>query len=163
VKGPIREEGLEFPLDDASMFFLMPVIIENYAMGRYMIENGYFIQRMMTAYFDSALDLIKGMTEYFETYRIEGFSNSLNIAKAITKDLAVDTSFPGKRHPVRKKQFDESNSQKEIIEAERAFKVKYFFVLVDMAIASLRTRFEELLIFKGVFRFLELKHPVVIK
>jgi hypothetical protein len=103
---------------------------------------------------DSALDLIKGMTEYFETYRIEGFSNSLNIAKAIAKDLAVDASFPVKRHIVRKKQFDESNSQEEILEAERAFKVKYFLVLVDMAITSLKTRFEELLIFKGVFRFL---------
>jgi hypothetical protein len=103
---------------------------------------------------DSALDLIKGMTEYFETYRIEGFSNSLNIAKAIAKDLVVDASFPVKRHRVRKKQFDESNSQKEILEAERAFKVKYFLVLVDMAITSLITRFKELLIFKGVFGFL---------
>jgi hypothetical protein len=35
--------------------FLMPIIIENYAMGRYMIENGYFIQRMMTEYFASAI------------------------------------------------------------------------------------------------------------
>jgi hypothetical protein len=94
------------------------------------------------------------MTEYFETYRTDVFFVSLNIAKAIAKYLAVDESFVVKCHPVTKKQFDENNSQEEILEDERAFKVKYFLVLVGMAITYLRTRFEEILIFKGVFGFL---------
>jgi hypothetical protein len=91
------------------------------------------------------------MIEYFETYRTDVFSISLNIAKAIAKYLVVDASFIVKCHPVMKKQFDENNSQEEILEDERAFKVKYFLVLVGMAITYLRTRFEEILIFKGVF------------
>jgi hypothetical protein len=55
VKGPIREEGLEFPLDDASRHFSYAHYHRNYAMGRYMIENGCFIQRMMTEYFASTV------------------------------------------------------------------------------------------------------------
>ena len=55
---------------------------------------------------------------------------------------------------MRKKQFDESNDQEEILEAERVFKVKYFLVVVDMAITSLKTRFEELMVFKDIFGFL---------
>jgi hypothetical protein len=103
---------------------------------------------------DSTLDLIQGMMEYFETYRNEGFSNCLDIAKGIANDMGVHPSFQVKRHVVRKKQFDESNSQEEILEAERAFKVKYFLVMVDMAITSLKTRFEELMAFKCLFVFL---------
>src|SRR6266540_7140925 len=68
--------------------------------------------------------------------------------------MAVSASFPVKRQVVRKKQFDESNSHEEILEAERAFEVKYFLVLVDMAITSLNTRFEELMVFKDIFGFL---------
>jgi hypothetical protein len=103
---------------------------------------------------DSTLDLIQGMMEYFETYRNEGFSNCLDIAKGIANDMGVHPSFQVKRHVVRKKQFDENNSQEEILEVERAFKVKYFLVLVDMAITSLKTRFEELMVFKCLFGFL---------
>jgi hypothetical protein len=68
--------------------------------------------------------------------------------------MAIHPSFKVKRHAMRKKQFDESNSQEEILEAERAFKVKYFLVMVDMAITSLKTRFEELMVFKDLFGFL---------
>jgi hypothetical protein len=65
---------------------------------------------------------------------------------------------------VRKKQFDESSCHKEILENERAFEVNYFLVLVDMASTSLRTRFEELSMFKGIFRFfIELKQTKVTK
>jgi hypothetical protein len=55
---------------------------------------------------------------------------------------------------LRKKQFDESNDQEEILEDERVLKVKYFLVVVDMAITSLKTRFEELMVFKDIFGFL---------
>jgi hypothetical protein len=57
-----------------------------------------------------------------------------------------------KHHVVRKKQFDECNSQEEILEAERAFKVKYF--LLWLYGDHLKTRFEELMVFKCLFGFL---------
>jgi hypothetical protein len=41
--------------------------------------------------------------------------------------MAIPASFSVKHHAMRKKQFDESDSQEEILEAKRTFKVKYFF------------------------------------
>jgi hypothetical protein len=103
---------------------------------------------------DTTLHLIQGMMEYFEKYRDEGFSDCLNIAKDIANNMAIHPSFQVKRHAVRKKQFDKSNSQEDILEAERDFKVKYFLVMVDMVITSLKTIFEELMVFKDLFGFL---------
>jgi hypothetical protein len=103
---------------------------------------------------DSALNQIQGMVQYFEEYKNEGFSSSLIITKDIAAEMGLEASFPGKRRALRKKQFDESNDQEEILEAERAFKVKYFLVVVDMAITSLKTRFEELMVFKDIFGIL---------
>jgi hypothetical protein len=103
---------------------------------------------------DTTLKLMEDMMQYFEKYRNEGFSCSLIIAKSIANKMGVEASFLEKRRVLRKKQFDESSSQEEILEVERAFEVKYFLVLVDMAITSLKTRFEELMVFKGIFGFL---------
>ena len=103
---------------------------------------------------DSALNQIQGMVQYFEAYRNEGFPSSLIISKGIADEMGLEASFPVKRRALRKKQFDESNDQEEILEAERVFKVKYFLVVVDMAITSLKTRFEELMVFKDIFGFL---------
>ena len=103
---------------------------------------------------DSALKQIKGITKYFEKYRDEGFSSSLTIAKGIATEMGIEPLFPVKRHAKRKKQYDESDCQEEILEAEKAFQVKYFNVLVDMAITSLNDRFKELMVFKDIFGFL---------
>nr|XP_040251732.1 zinc finger MYM-type protein 1-like [Aegilops tauschii subsp. strangulata] len=103
---------------------------------------------------DSALKQIKGITEYFEKYRDDGFSSSLTIAKGIATEMGIDPVFPMKRHAKRKRQFGESDCQEEILEAEKAFRVKYFFVLVDMAVTSLKDRFKELMVFKDIFGFL---------
>jgi hypothetical protein len=94
------------------------------------------------------------MVQYFEAYRNEGFPSSLIISKGIADEMGLYASFPVKRHALSKKQFDENNDQEEILEAERVFKVKYFLVVVDMAITSLKTRFEELMVFKDIFGFL---------
>ena len=102
----------------------------------------------------STLQQIQGMMQYFETYRNEGFSSSLIIAKGIASDMGVEASFPVKRRATRKKQFDESNCQEEILEPEKAFEVKYFLAVVDMARTSLKNRFEELMEFKDIFGFL---------
>jgi len=85
--------------------------------------------------------------EYFDKYRNEGFASSLSIAKALASEMGIDPSFPVKRHATRKKQFDEIDYSEEILEAEKAFEVSYFLVMVDKARTSLKDRFEELLVF----------------
>ena len=43
---------------------------------------------------DSTVQQIQGMMQYFETYKNEGFSSSLIIAKGIASDMGVEASFP---------------------------------------------------------------------
>jgi hypothetical protein len=42
---------------------------------------------------DSTLKHIQGITKYFEKYRDEGFSTSLDIAKDIANGMGVDAFF----------------------------------------------------------------------
>ncbi len=63
-------------------------------------------------------------------------------------------AFPVKRHAQRTKHFDEIDCNEAILQAEDAFKVNYFLVMVDMAITSLKSRFEELQSFQSIFGFL---------
>jgi hypothetical protein len=103
---------------------------------------------------DSALQQIEGIMQYFRNYRNEGFQSSLKIAKELATEMGIQSSFPFKRQGTRKKQFDESDCSEEILQAEKDFEVNYFLVMVDMAISSLKNRFEELQVFKNIFGFL---------
>ena len=103
---------------------------------------------------ENALQQIEGIKKYFSTYRNEGFAASLITAKEIASKMGVVPSFPVKRVVVRKKQFDEKQCDEAILQAEMDFKVNYFLVMVDMAIASLKSRFQELQSFKSIFGFL---------
>jgi len=103
---------------------------------------------------DSAMRQIKGIMDYFETYRNDGFASSMVIAKEIASEIGVEPSFPVKRRALRKKYFDENNSEKVILQAENDFKVSYFVVMVDMAKISLKSRFVQLEAFNGIFGFL---------
>jgi hypothetical protein len=64
--------------------------------------------------------------------------------------MGVEPSFSVKRQGKRKKHFDEIEYQEEILQAEKDFEVNYL-VMVDMTNTSLKSRFEELQIFKSIF------------
>jgi hypothetical protein len=76
------------------------------------------------------------------------------IATKIASDLGVDPIFPIKRRASRKKQFDETDYNEAILQAEKDFDVNYFLVMVDNAITLLEKKIEELQLFKCIFRFL---------
>jgi hypothetical protein len=103
---------------------------------------------------DSTIQQIEGMRTHFETYRNKGFDVALKTAKDIASGMGVEQSFRVKRHASRKKQFDETECEEAIFQAEEDFKVNYFLVMVDMATTSLQRRFEELQSFKSIFGFL---------
>ena len=103
---------------------------------------------------DSAMRQIEGIMDYFETYRNNGFASSMVIAKEIASEMGVESSFPIKRRALRKKHFDENNSEEVILQAGKEFEVSYFLVMVDMTIRSLKSRFEQLLSFSEIFGFL---------
>nr|XP_040256706.1 zinc finger MYM-type protein 1-like [Aegilops tauschii subsp. strangulata] len=104
---------------------------------------------------------IEGAISYFKKYKNDGFATSLDIARSIAIDMGVQPLFPVKRRITRKRQFDEisgndENNQNEETQASEveSFRVKYFLVMIDVAIASLTTRFEELKTFGSIFGFL---------
>ena len=97
---------------------------------------------------DATLQHIEGTANFFENYRNEGFASSLVTAKEIASEMGVQPSFPIKRRASRKKQYDETDCEEAILEAN------YFLVMVDMAISLLESRFEELQSFKSIFGFL---------
>jgi hypothetical protein len=86
--------------------------------------------------------------------KLQSPSNSLVIAKEIAEEMGVRPSFPIRRRASRKKQFDETDCEEANLQAEKAFEVDYFLVMVDIAIGSLETRFQELQSFKSKFGFL---------
>jgi hypothetical protein len=75
-------------------------------------------------------------------------------AKEIASEIGVQPSFPIMRRASIKKQYDETDCEEANLEAEKAFEVNYFLVVVDIAISSLNSRFEELQSFKRIFGFL---------
>jgi hypothetical protein len=92
--------------------------------------------------------------DYFETYRNDGFASSKVNAMEIASEMGVEPSFPVKCHALRKKHFDENNNEEAILEDEKQFRISYFKVIIDMAIHSVKTRFEQLESFKDLFGFL---------
>lgn len=103
---------------------------------------------------DSTLQQIGGVMDFFDNYRNVGFASSLKIAKGLASEMGIKPSFPIKRTVTRKRQFDEPDHDEEVLLAEKAFEVNYFLVMVDVAKVSLENRFEELKVFKNIFRFL---------
>lgn len=103
---------------------------------------------------DATIDLLKNMITFFKNYRNEGYAISIDNAKAIALDMEVEPIFPKKRQVTRKKQFDEINCEDELLSPEESFRIEYFIYIVDVAIASLESRFEQLTNFENIFGFL---------
>ena len=69
--------------------------------------------------------------------------------------MDVELKFPTNRQGKRKKHFDELNDETKELQLStiQEFKVSYFLVIVDAAIASLTSRFERLQKFEKIFDF----------
>ncbi|KAL0427226.1 UNVERIFIED_CONTAM: hypothetical protein Slati_2897400 [Sesamum latifolium] len=103
---------------------------------------------------DSTIEQIEGALAFFEGYRTTGFATSMNIAKELVFVMDVKPTFPVKRLVLRKKQYDENTDDEDVRSPEEAFEYDYLNVITDMAIASLRNRFDELKRFESIFGFL---------
>jgi hypothetical protein len=105
---------------------------------------------------DATMKHIKGVISFFQKFRDDGFYTSIESAKAIASDMGIEPKFRIKRKSKRKKHFDKVNDEEEELQlsAAESFRVNYFLVVVDAAIASLDSRFEQLKEFEKVFGFL---------
>ncbi|KAI3687482.1 hypothetical protein L1987_81179 [Smallanthus sonchifolius] len=104
---------------------------------------------------ETAIKAINKLIEYFKGYRETGFSKAIDEAKEIAIEMDIDPKFPEKRLIKRKKTFGESStSQEASFTPEKNFRVNYFLFIIDQAIASIETRFDQFKNYENLFGFL---------
>ncbi|XP_044432277.1 uncharacterized protein [Triticum aestivum] len=105
---------------------------------------------------DVAIEKVQGLITFFKGYRDTGFLEALETAKAIALDMDVGTTFRKRREIKRKRHFDEKPDDTNIAtqSAEESFRVHYFVRIVDQAISSLTSRFEQYQGYQKIFNFL---------
>ncbi|XP_012700210.1 zinc finger MYM-type protein 1-like [Setaria italica] len=96
------------------------------------------------------------VSKHLQGYRETGFSEALEIAKGIALEMHIGTTFRKRREIKRKKQFDENldDTNATTQSAEELFRISYFLPVVDQAISSLTTRFEQYQSYQQNFGFL---------
>nr|KJB64854.1 hypothetical protein B456_010G072400 [Gossypium raimondii] len=118
---------------------------------------------------DTTIKQLEGVLSYFEKYRNEYFTSSINIAKSIALDMYVEPTLPTKRHSIfeQLKTFEsifgfffDSNKlrsldQKELRECCATFHSTFsheFFLTVPMIMASSERSFSKLKLIKTYLR-----------
>jgi len=105
---------------------------------------------------DVAIKKVKGLISFFEGYRETGFLQALESAKEIALEMDIGTTFTKKRKITRKRHHDENPEDTNIatMSPEELFRIEYFNTLIDQAIVSLETRFEQYKEYQKNFSFL---------
>ena len=105
---------------------------------------------------DVAIEKVEGLISFFKDYRETGFLEALEIAKGIALEMDIGTTFHKRREIKRKRHFDENLDDTNVAtqSAEDLFRISYFLPVVDQAISSLTTRFEQYQSYQQNFDFL---------
>ncbi|XP_030479295.1 uncharacterized protein LOC115696539 [Cannabis sativa] len=103
---------------------------------------------------DVAIKELKILLSFLQKYRETGFENALTKATEIASMMEVEPVFIEKRKVYRKKQFDESVNEGVTQSAAESFKIDYFLCIIDQAISSFKTRFEQFQNFEENFGLL---------
>ena len=111
---------------------------------------------------DAAISHLKALISFFETYRETGFESDKIISKEIAAQMKIEPTFCEKRIIYRKKQFDENASEEITHSTEEYYRVDYFLYIVDQAISSLNSRFEQFKKYEDIFGFLFDLHKLYI-
>ncbi|KAM3198715.1 hypothetical protein ACQJBY_073716 [Aegilops geniculata] len=105
---------------------------------------------------DVAIEKVQGLITFFKGYRETGFVQALETAKGIALEMDIGTAFRKRREIKRKRHFDENPNDTNVAtqSAEESFRVHYFVRIVDQAISSLTSRFEQYQGYQKIFGFL---------
>jgi hypothetical protein len=103
---------------------------------------------------DVAINQLECLISYFKNYRETRFTIAMISSKEIATKMEIEHTFREKRIIRRKKQFDENANDKIVQSAEESFRIDYFLYIVDQAISSIQSRFEQFQIYKNNFSFL---------
>ena len=100
------------------------------------------------------IDHLKGLISFFKSYKKNGITSSMILAKEIAEQMNTEPKFHEKYIIRRKKQFDEIENEDIKLSVEKSFRINYFTYLFDHAISSLQNRFEQFKIYEDNFSFL---------
>ncbi|XP_060959309.1 uncharacterized protein LOC115720250 [Cannabis sativa] len=92
---------------------------------------------------DVAIRQLKTLLSFLQKYRETGFEETMVAATKIASEMKIEPVFIEKRTCHRKKQFDESTSNAVVQSPVDSFKINYFLYIVDQAISSFESRFEQ--------------------
>jgi hypothetical protein len=111
---------------------------------------------------DVAIEKVQGLISFFKGYRETGFLEAFEVAKGIALEMDIGTTFHKKCEIKRKRQFDENPDEINASNqsSEESFKINYFLSIVDQAISSLTTRFEQYQRYQKKIDFLFTSHTL---
>nr|GEV99419.1 NB-ARC domains-containing protein [Tanacetum cinerariifolium] len=110
---------------------------------------------------DVAIMEVEWLVHFFVEFRNTGFAKAIDTTKEIVIEMDIDMVFPRKRVIRRKKQFDDNSAELDtLLSTKESFKVNYFLYIVDQALSSLNTRFEQYKEYEKVFGFLFTSHKL---
>lgn len=104
---------------------------------------------------DTAVKRFKDLVSFIDNYRKTVFENSLIEATAVAATMGIEPHFPEKRIIKRTRHFDDESASEEAPPSGKdSFEVNYFNYILDQAISSLTSRFEQFQEFAEIFGFL---------
>ena len=103
---------------------------------------------------DVAIDQLKGLMSFLKNYREDGFTFAMNSSKEIATKMEIEPIFHEKCIICRMKQFDENVNDETTQSTEEYFRINYFLYIVDQAISSIESKFEQFQIYENIFGFL---------
>ncbi|XP_076885040.1 uncharacterized protein LOC143534429 [Bidens hawaiensis] len=133
--------------------FLVSIIIWHEVLDKMNIVSKRLQSKDMNL--EIAIKEIKRLIDFFKEFRENGFSKAIDEAKKIAFEMGIDLIFAQKREIKRKKQSDDcSSSQEALFTPQENFRVNYFLYIIDQAITSLETRFDQFKNYEKLFGFL---------
>ncbi|WOG92963.1 hypothetical protein DCAR_0312241 [Daucus carota subsp. sativus] len=149
----VKSEAKSLAMNELGDFeFLVAIIIWYEILRAVNIVSKFLQSKDMLVHV--AIETIKGLILFFESFRETGFNDVLNNAKELGSGMNVDHVFRQKRE-IRKKRFFDGNLDSSLsapLSAEEKFRVEYFLNIVDQAFSSLNRKFVE---YKNCDFFLE--------
>ncbi|XP_022864218.1 zinc finger MYM-type protein 1-like [Olea europaea var. sylvestris] len=105
--------------------------------------QGLTVKPLSQTRWESHVESVKPIMEQTAQIREIGFAIAKDEAAKKASEMGIEAVFTEKRIIRRKKQFDESGSDEVKQSAEESFRVEYFIFIIDQALSSMRTRFEQ--------------------
>ena len=121
----------------------------------YQINKSSKLLQCSTTSLDVVNIEIKATHTFLQQYREIGFSDAQMKASEIAELLGIAKIFPQVRSRQKKRIYSyECADEADILQLEQRFKVDFFLPLIDMAMASVKQRFEQITSITQLYDFL---------